>query len=202
MRTTWVPIPTRKPTLWSTTWSADVHPGDRAGDDELLDLGRALEDVVDLRVAVHALDRELSRVAVAAEDLDRPLGRPDRDLARLQLRHRALRIGEPVLVAAHPGGSPDEQSGGVDLGLHVGEREGDRLVLDDRLAELGPLLGVVEGVLVGRAGDAERLGADHRAARLERLHRRLAAARFALAGPCEALVELLLATEQARPRDA
>src|SRR4051794_23361161 len=46
----------------------DLHAGDRAADDQLLDLRRALEDVVDLRVAVHPLDRELAGVAVAAED--------------------------------------------------------------------------------------------------------------------------------------
>ena len=54
-------------------------------DDEPLDLGGALEDRVDLRVAVHPLDRELARVAVAAEDLDRALGRPHGDLAGLEL---------------------------------------------------------------------------------------------------------------------
>src|ERR1700742_2263817 len=68
----------------------DVDAGDRAGNDQALDLGGALEDGVDLGVAVHPLDRELAGVAVAAEDLDRPLGRPDGDLSGLQLRHRAL----------------------------------------------------------------------------------------------------------------
>src|SRR4051794_25445805 len=175
MRTTWVPIPTRKPTLWSTTWSADVHPGDRAGDDELLDLGRSLEDVVDLRVAVHALHRELPRVAVAAQDLHGALRRPHGNLARLELAHRALGVLELVGVAAHPGGAPDQQPGGVDLELHVGQREGDRLVLDDLAAELLALLGVVECELVRGAGDAERLGANGRAAGLEGLHRGLRA---------------------------
>src|SRR5207245_171225 len=95
-----------------------VHPADRTRDHELLDLGRALEDVVDLRVAVPALDRELPRVAVAAEDLDRALGHPHGHLARLELAHRALGALERDLVAAHPGRAPDEQPGGVDLGLH------------------------------------------------------------------------------------
>ena len=45
----------------------------------------------------------------------------------------------------HPCGPPDEQAGGVDLHLHVGEHEGDRLVLDDKLAELAALLGVPRG---------------------------------------------------------
>jgi hypothetical protein len=63
----------------------DVHPRDRPGDHQLLDLGGALEDVIDLRVAVPALDGELARVAVAAEDLHRALGHPHGDLAGLQL---------------------------------------------------------------------------------------------------------------------
>ena len=104
----------------SRSASADLHPRDRPGDDQPLDLRGALEDRVDLGVAVPALDRELARVAVAAEDLDRALGRPHRDLAGLELAHRALGVVEAVVVAAHPGRAPDEQPRGVDLHLHVG----------------------------------------------------------------------------------
>src|SRR5262245_6000930 len=58
----------------------------RARDHEPLDLARALVDLGDLGVAVVALDRELLRVAVAAEDLDR-LGRlPARHLGGIELR--------------------------------------------------------------------------------------------------------------------
>src|SRR3954452_4779321 len=182
--------------------SADVQARDCPRDDKLLDLGRALEDVVDLRVAVHPLDGELARVAVAAEDLHGALGGPHGDLAGLELAHRALGVLELVAVAAHPRGAPDEQAGSVDLELHVGEREGDRLVLDDLLAELLALLGVVERELVGGAGDAQRLRADRWAAGLEGLHRGLRAALLALAHPGEALVELLLAAQQRAARDA
>src|SRR4051794_30494157 len=83
------------------------------------------------------------------------------------------------------------QAGGVDLELHVGQREAHGLVLDDLLAELLALLGVVERVLVGGAGDADRLGADGRAAGLEGLHRGLLLGAGALARAGEALVELL-----------
>src|SRR5215218_10871682 len=69
---------------------SDLHARDRARDHEPLDLRGALEDRVDLRVAVHPLHRELPRVAVAAQDLYGPLGHQDRDLARLELRHRDL----------------------------------------------------------------------------------------------------------------
>src|SRR5438270_4727731 len=173
----------------------DLHPRDRARDHELLDLRGALEDVVDLRVAVPALDRELPRIAVAAEDLDRPLCHPHGDLARLELAHRALGVLEAVLVAAHPGGAPDEQAGRVDLHLHARERERDRLVFDDLAAELLALLGVVERILVRRTRYPERLGADRRARRPEALHRSLRLALLALPHAGDALVELLLAAE-------
>src|SRR3954451_23163028 len=94
--------------------SDDLVAGDRAADDQSLDLRGALEDRVDLGVAVPALDWVLARVAVAAEDVHRSLGRPERDLARLELGHRALGVVERLAGAAHPGGAPDEQAGGVD----------------------------------------------------------------------------------------
>src|SRR5947208_6406579 len=87
---------------WGPRALFDVHPRDRARDHQLLDLGGALEDVVDLGVAVPALHRELARVAVAAENLDRTLGDPHCHLTRLQLAHRALGILEWNAVAAHP----------------------------------------------------------------------------------------------------
>src|SRR5687768_15103476 len=125
-----------RPGSWSMRSLTDLAPGNGARDDEPLDLRGALEDRVDLRVAVPALDGVLARVAVAAEDLDRALGGPDRDLPGLELGHRALGVLEGLAVAGHPGGAPDEQARGVDLELHVGEREGDRLVHRDRAAEL------------------------------------------------------------------
>src|SRR5687767_14155853 len=79
--------------ICSSSLLPDVDAGDRARDHQPLNLGGALEDVVDLRVAVHALNGVLARVAVAAEDLDRPFGGPHGDLAGLQLRHRALGVG-------------------------------------------------------------------------------------------------------------
>src|SRR5450756_855771 len=48
----------------------DVDAGDGPGDDQPLDLARAFEDRVDLRVTVPALHRVLTDVAVAAHDLD------------------------------------------------------------------------------------------------------------------------------------
>src|SRR6266849_2374600 len=109
---------------------------ERLRDHEPLDLARALEQRVDLGVPVPLLDREVPDVSVAATDLDRLLGDFDCHLARLQLRHRALGPLELTAVAALPQRSPDERTRRLDLGGHVGEHERDRLVLDQRAAEL------------------------------------------------------------------
>src|SRR5215211_7209394 len=85
----------------------------RAGDHEPLDLARALVDLRDLRVAVVALGRELLRVAVAAEDLDR-LARPvPGDARREELGLGALHgVGAPRVLAARR--APGEGAGGLD----------------------------------------------------------------------------------------
>jgi hypothetical protein len=80
--------------------------------------------------------------------------------------------------------------------------------IDDRLAERPALLGVLEGVLVGGAGDADGL-----APTAGRVASKVAIAGCLpdepslgvlqrLAGPGQLLVELLLAAEQARAGDA
>src|SRR3546814_10243105 len=66
-------------------------------------------------------------------------------------------------LVGEPCGPPHEQAGGVDLCLHVGEHEADRLVHDDRLAEGLALLGVLQRVLVGSPGDAHGHGGHGRA---------------------------------------
>src|SRR6266545_6239983 len=180
----------------------DVDSGDRPRDDQALDLRGPLEDRVDLRVAVPALDRVFAHVAVAAHDLDRLLRHPDRGLAGEELRHRAFAVLELLPIAAHPGRPPDEEPAGVDARLHVGELEGDRLVLDDRPAELLPFLRVIQRELVGSPRDTHGLGADGRPRRLERRHRRLYLGALALAGAGEALVEALLAAEKAAAGNA
>src|SRR3989442_2051211 len=144
----------------STRRLLDVHARDGARHDQPLDLAGALEDRVDLAVAVPTLDRVFADVAVAAKDLNRLLCHPHRGLTREQLRHRALTVLEGLARAGHPRGTAHEKPGRVDVGLHVRELEGDALVLDDRPVELPALLGVVERELVGRARDAHSLGAD------------------------------------------
>src|SRR6266568_1767375 len=98
-----------------------------ARDDQALDLARALEQGVDLGVAVPLLDGEVADVAVAPADLDRLLGHLDRHLAGLELRHRAFCFLELAAITAFPQRPPDERARGLDLSRHVGEHEGDRL---------------------------------------------------------------------------
>src|SRR5947208_12796135 len=95
-----------------------LEPEDRARDHEPLDLARPLVDLGDLRVAVVALDRELLRVAVAAEDLDRLAGLAARHLGREELRLRAG-LGVRPLRLLQPRGAVDEQTSSVDLRRHV-----------------------------------------------------------------------------------
>src|SRR5262249_37256482 len=141
-------------------------PENRPGDHEPLDLARALVDLGDLGVAVVALDRELLRVAVAAEDLDRLPGLAARHLRRVELRLRArLRVRLAVLL--QPRGAVRQEPGGVDLRRHVGELLLDRLELRDRLPEGVPLLRVRARDVVRRLRDAERLRGDPDAAAVE-----------------------------------
>ena len=85
-RAAW-PEPTRD-------WS---QPEDAAGDHQALHLARALVDLGDLRVPVVALDGELLRVAVAAEDLDRLGG-----LRAAPSRRRRASPSRPPPCAAGP----------------------------------------------------------------------------------------------------
>src|SRR5215207_1442599 len=73
----------------------------RAGDDEALDLARALVDLGDLGVAVVALGREVLGVAVAAQDLDRLAGPVTRDARGEELGLRSLdAVGPAGLLQA------------------------------------------------------------------------------------------------------
>ena len=81
----------------------------RAGDDQALDLARALVDLGDLGVAVVALGRELLRVAVAAEDLDRLAGPAPRDARRRTAwpaRPRPCAGGRPPSAARRARSAP------------------------------------------------------------------------------------------------
>mmetsp|Transcript_34394 Transcript_34394/g.106254 ORF Transcript_34394/g.106254 Transcript_34394/m.106254 type:complete len:422 (-) Transcript_34394:21-1286(-) len=142
---------------------------DVAGDDEALDLARALVDLEDLRVAVQLLHRVARVEAVAAEDLDGVGG-----ALVAVVGGELLGDGGPVRVAAAGvdlgRGLVREQAGGLDAGDHVGDHEGDGLVLRDGLAHRLALLGVVARLLHRAAGHADGADGDGRAGEVEGLH--------------------------------
>src|SRR3954447_22048548 len=71
------------------TSSLDREP-EAAGDDEALDLARALADLEDLRVSVEARHRRVVHEAVATEHLRRLARRRDRGFGCVELRDRGL----------------------------------------------------------------------------------------------------------------
>ena len=121
-----------------------ASPGQQAaGDDQPLDLVRALADHHERRVAVVALDRKIGGVADAAVDAHGLGGQLERGLAGEQLGHARLDVAAQTGRLAL-GRVAREQAGRLQLRRHVGELELDRLVLGDGLAERDPLLGVLE----------------------------------------------------------
>src|SRR3954447_12168294 len=138
-------------------------------DDHPLDLGGALPDEQQRRVAVEALDLVLLRVAVAAVDAQRLLDAEVAALGGEELRHAGLEL-RALAGVLHPGGAERHQARRVDLRRHVGELELDRLVLGDRLAERLALPGVLQRELERALGDADAARGDVHAPDLERVH--------------------------------
>ena len=138
---------------------ADPHE-QLAGHDDALDLVGALVDLGDLGVAHHPLEREVRRVAGAAEQLDR-IGRdPHRHVGGVALGGRAEE-GEVLVAALGLGGRDvDHLPRGLELHGHVGEHELDALEVGDPLAELLALLDVRDGLVERALRDADGLGAD------------------------------------------
>src|SRR5436190_15000755 len=138
-------------------------------DNHALDLGGALADQEQRRVAVEALDLVLLRVAIAAVDAEALLDALLAGLGGQELGHPGLEVGALAGVL-HPRRLAGDEPGGLDLGRHVGELELDRLVLGDRLAEGLALLAVAQRQLQGTLGDADAAGGDVDPANLERVH--------------------------------
>ena len=74
------------------------------------------------------------------------------------------------------GGLADHEVGGAQLGVGLGEREGDALVLADRAVEHDALVGVGDGPAQRHPADAERLGGDQDALGVEPVEQVLEAA--------------------------
>src|SRR5581483_4922407 len=129
--------------------------GDVGEDEFLADRG----DAGEAGLAEVALDVVLGGVAEAAVRLDRPVGGEE-------ARFGGEVLGQVGLFAAgQPGvdeaaGFPDHEGGGPELGVGLGQGEGDALVLSDRAVEDDPLVGVGDGGPEGGPADAERFGGD------------------------------------------
>src|SRR5438876_7592857 len=117
--------------------------GERAADDQPLDVARAFVDLADANVAIDALDREVGDVTVAAVNLDRSRAHALGHLGGEELGHRGF-LEAWLSRVAQARRVPHHLPRDLDLGGHVGESEGDRLMLDERLAEGLPLARVPE----------------------------------------------------------
>ena len=150
---------------------------------ERLDVVRAFVDAEDLRVAAVLLDREVARVAHAAQHLDRRFADAERlvrrvrlaerrqklDLSELVGRGRVVLAGQRVVPVHVHGGLRDQRADAFHARLHVEQHAAHVGVLDDRHARrvrilevldaraLLALAGVFERVQVGGRRDAEAL---------------------------------------------
>ena len=132
----------------------------RAPDQDLLHLGRALVDLAHAHVAVDALHREVADVAVAAEHLDRR--------AAHALRPSRWRRAWPSPLPSGTGWPASFRlaawwinwRAASMLRGHVGQLELHRLVVEDRLAEGHALLAVGQRRVEGGARHAHALRRD------------------------------------------
>ena len=139
-------------------------------DDEPLNLARAFADRRQLDVAEVLLGRVVLHEPVAAVNLHAVVGRLDRDLARIELRHRRFERRPPAAILQIRR-AIGQQARRFDARRVVGELPLNRLERADRLAERLALLRVAERRLVGALRQADRQRRDADAAGVEHLHR-------------------------------
>src|SRR5437762_12254777 len=106
-----------------------------------------------------ALDREILKVAVPAEYLERRIGRARRGLGRVELR-LGRRLGEPQPRVRKGRGAVHKQTGRVELGPGTREAPLDHLEVGDRSSELPALLRISDRDLEGRAAETDRESSD------------------------------------------
>src|SRR5258706_11383456 len=140
--------------------------GERAADDQPLDVARTLVDLAAAQVEIDALDGEVGDVTVAAVNLDRSRAHALGHLGGEELGHRCF-LEARLSRIAQARRVPDHLSRDLDLGCHVGESEGDRLMLDERLTEGLPLARVPECRIERGSRHAHTLRSDADAAGLE-----------------------------------
>ena len=113
---------------------------------------------------LHAL-----QIAVAAEDLQGVVGDFQGDIRGVLLRHGGFHtVGGVVLLQIS--GAVYQQPGGPEFGCHVGDLEGNSLLLADGTAELDALLGILYRRFKGTLSDAQRLRGDADAAAVQGGH--------------------------------
>src|SRR5882757_3430254 len=127
------------------------------GDDALLDLRRAFEDLGEPRIAPVALDGMQGRVTRAAQHLQRLGGHPLGHFRGEEFHHRRLLVAAALLVDL-VADEIHQLSRRLDLGRHAGEPEARVLEVADRLAELTALLGIGGGILERAARQSDRAG--------------------------------------------
>src|ERR1700710_1750890 len=143
-----------------------------ARDHHALDLIGAFEDLRQLGVAHHALDRIIHGVAVTAEDLDGVRRHLHRHVAADAFGHAGEHVEAlPVSGVAGPRAFIDEGARRLDLHRHVREHELHALEFRDRLFELFALLGVGDTCVKRALRQSDRLGADRRTVEIEGTHR-------------------------------
>src|SRR5215217_6198603 len=119
--------------------------------DEALNLAGALVDLRHPRVPVVALHGMVLHVPLPAQDLDRLVGHLVRHGRGIKLGPRAdLHVPEPLVL--RPRRFVRQQTGRLELRLHVRELERHSLVLRYRLAERRPLSSVPARIPEGRFG--------------------------------------------------
>src|SRR5437867_2273418 len=119
-------------------------------------------------VAQPQLDRVVADIAVATEDLESVVGGLEHHGGGVVLRQAGLTGGLRSSVDL-PRGLPGQQPGRVNLNRHLGQHEGNRLLLGDGGAERAPLFSVVASVLEGSTcyADGERRQGHARAIQQE-----------------------------------
>ena len=145
-----------------------------AGHEEMHDLARALEDLVDPVVAHHPLDadrlfaaggeRLLGLVAAAAADLHRVVDDLPGAVGVPLLAGRRFEADVVAAAVGHLGGQLGDRLHGEGGGGHVGDHVGDRLVLAHRPAPLHALAGPLAAISRQSLGGAHRAVGDREAA--------------------------------------
>src|SRR5687767_4432233 len=141
-----------------------------AGDDEALDLARALADRRQLHVAEILLGGIVLDESVAAMDLHAVLRGADGNLAGIQLRHRRLQR-RPLPLILHRGGAEREQPRSLDPAAVLHQLRADALELSNRTTELPTHERIVARSLIGALRQTNRERRDPNASGVEHLQR-------------------------------